>query len=232
MHKGSSHLDDASEDGPNARFGSLADIKVCPHHHALLPCHSQSSDAVRELSAAEISKPIAKFVQPVLQLGLESPLPSVCLFTGFAFVTAVESVNFAKRQLGVALARQDTKCTLGSLDEITKNYAPDLIARQVAYKINNDSLKSHTYFAPLAALGKDLALAARLKPDLDPTWVLMAKLPWLVQQSYCSDSNVYWITARRINSRLAFIVQKDDNTIILRQLFAPKDCPAWPSSKQ
>lgn len=157
----------------------------------------------------------------------------VFLLAAAAFAIAEESVEFGKRQLGNALATQlEPKCVVDFLDQVTKNYAPSLIARQIAYKINNDSLKTHTYFAPMAALGTDLALAAKLKPDVDPSWELMAKLPPLVQQSYCSDSNIYWITARRINSRLAFIVQKDDNTVLYKQLITPKDCPAWPSLKQ
>ena len=160
----------------------------------------------------------------------------VFLFTAAAFVIAVESVNFAKRQLGNALAQQDSKCVISFLDQVTKNYAPSLIARQIAYKINNDSLKTHSYFAPLAAFGTDLALAAKFKPDAEPSRELIETLPWTVQLSYCSNSNIYWITARRINARLAFIVQKDDDTVLYKQLITPKDCqvsrPAWPSPQQ
>ncbi len=154
----------------------------------------------------------------------------VLIFTGVAFVAGVESVNFAKRQLGFAMARWDTKCTVGFIDQVTKNYAPTLIAPQIAYKINNDSMKSHTFFAPLGVFEADLVLAVKLKPGLEPTWEFLAKMPPLVQQSYCSDSNIYWITARRINSRLAFIIQKDDDTVVHKQLITPKDCTVWPSS--
>jgi hypothetical protein len=46
------------------------------------------------------------------------------LFTAVAFVVAVESVNFATRQLGVVLALKDSKCVLSYVDHIIKNYAP------------------------------------------------------------------------------------------------------------
>ena len=168
-----------------------------------------------------------------LMLGLtrKASLILAYLFSLAAFVIAVESVEFGKRQFGNALAQRDEpKCVVDFLDQVTKNYAPSLIARQIAYKINNDSLKTHTYFAPLVALGTDLTLAMKFKPDVEPT--LVTKLSWTVQQAYCSNGNIYWITARRINSRLALLVQNDDNTVLYKQLITPKDCPAWPSPQQ
>lgn len=157
----------------------------------------------------------------------------ICLFTALAFVTAVESVNFATHRLGVVLAQKDTKCVLSYVDQITKNYAPSLIARQIKYHINNDALKTDTSFAtPLVVVGTDLFLAAKFKPGVEPTWQVMARLPVLAQQAYCSDGNVYWITARRINSRLLLLVQKDDNTVLHQQVITPRDCPAWPSPQQ
>jgi len=166
-----------------------------------------------------------------LMLGLtrKVSLILVYLFSLAAFVIAVESVEFGKRQLGTALAEQNPKCEISFLDQITKNYAPSLIALQIAYKINNDSLKSHTFFAPLTVFRTDFALVAKLKPDTEPTWQLVSNLSALVHQSYCSDRNVYWITARRINYRLALLIEKDDNTIVHQQLVTPKDCAAWPS---
>jgi hypothetical protein len=151
----------------------------------------------------------------------------VCIFTAVAFMVAVESVNIGKHQLGVALAQRDTKCTPSYVDQVIKNYAPSLIAQQIAYHINNDSLKAHSYFAPLGVLGTDLALEAKLKPDVD-MWMLVPQLPRIVQ-SYCSDSNVYWIAARRINYRLVFTFRRDDNTVVHQQIVTPNNCPAWPS---
>jgi hypothetical protein len=84
----------------------------------------------------------------------------------------------------------------------------------------------------LGVYGTDLAIAIKFKPDYEPTWQVMAQLPTFARQSYCSDSNVYWIIARRINSRLAFIVQKADDTVLYKQLITPKDCPAWPFSQR
>jgi hypothetical protein len=89
-----------------------------------------------------------------------------------------------------------------------------------------------TFLAPLVVVGTDFVFAPKFKPDIEPTWEVMARLPVLAKRWYCSDGNVYWITARRINSRLLFLVKKDDNTVLHHQIIAPKDCPAWPSAKQ
>jgi hypothetical protein len=153
----------------------------------------------------------------------------VCLFAAVAFVIAQEGVEYSKQQLGVALAQKDRKCVISYLDQITKHYAPSLIARQISYHINNQTLKAdHTLFTPVVVFGTDLALTAKFKPGVEPTWPVMARLPQLARQAYCSDGDIYWITARRINYRLLFIVQKDD-TVLHKQLITPKDCPAWPS---
>ena len=130
------------------------------------------------------------------------------------------------------LAQKDTKCVISYLDQITKNYAPSRIARQISYHINNNSRRTNTFFAPLTVFKTDLVLMAKFNPGVEPTWELLAKLPLLAQQSYCSDGNVYWITARRINSRLLLLVQKDDNTVLHQQVITPRDCPAWPSARQ
>jgi hypothetical protein len=149
------------------------------------------------------------------------------LFTAVAFVVAVESVNFATRQLGVVLALKDSKCVLSYVDHIIKNYAPSLIARQITYHINNDARHTRTFFAPLIVYETDLGLALKFKPSVEPTWEAIARLSFLIKQAYCSDGNIYWITARRINSPLFLRIQQDDNTVLHRQIFTPKDCPAW-----
>ena len=64
----------------------------------------------------------------------------ICLFTAVAFIFVGEGAEFVKRRSRFWLAVQDTKCTFGHLDNVIKNYAPNLIARQIAYKINNNSL--------------------------------------------------------------------------------------------
>jgi hypothetical protein len=118
------------------------------------------------------------------------------------------------------MAAQDTKCSSGFLDEVTTKYAPDLVARQLAYKINNDSLKSQTFFAPLTVHNTNLVLAAK-----SPPWNVD------VRQAYCNNDNPYWVVARRINFNLLLIVYDKDDAVAFQQLFTPQHCqpvPAWP----
>jgi hypothetical protein len=155
---------------------------------------------------------------------------SICLFTAVAFAVVQEGTDFAKRRLGFLMAVQDTKCTFGFLDQVTKNYAPNLIAKHIAYKINNDALKSHTYFAPLVVATNAenvFLLSTKLKVEL--TWQLQSQFLSLVRQSYCSDSNPYWVAARRINYRVFFLVYDRDDAVRYQQLITPKDCLAWPA---
>jgi hypothetical protein len=153
----------------------------------------------------------------------------ICLFTAIAFVAVAEGERFVKVRLGSALAAQDTKCTLGQLDRVTKNYAPDLIARQVAYKINNDSRKTNSYFAPLFVDGTNLVLAVKSKTDVELTAMQMAQFSLGVHHSYCSDTNTYWVAARRINYGLLFVVFNKDDALLQRHQFNPNNCPKWPA---
>ena len=153
----------------------------------------------------------------------------ICICTAVAFVIAVESINIGKERLGNTLAFRDTKCVLSYLEPMINNYAPGLIARQISYHINNDFLKGQAYFTSVVAYGSDLVFAAKFQPGVEPTWQTLARLPVLVRQIYCADDNVYWITARRINSRLRLVVLKDDNTVVHTEIITPKDCPAWPA---
>ena len=152
----------------------------------------------------------------------------ICFFTAVAYTIAVESVEFAIRQSNFLMAKQDTKCKFGVVDRVTKNYAPDLIARQVAYKINNDWIKSQTLFAPIDLVGHNFVLAAKFKPDAELTSQQQAQFaPW-ARQIYCSDSDPIWLAARQINYQFLFVVYRDD-AVLHQQLISPKDCPTWPS---
>ena len=155
----------------------------------------------------------------------------IFLFTAAAYVIVVEGDNFIKRKLGFWLAVDDTQCTLGHLDPIVKNYAPTLVARQIAYKINNTSRMSNTYFAPVTSNGVDLVQIGILKPTAEPNWQLFSTISSVIHQAYCSDSNPYWVAARRINSRLIHGTYDHNNKLLYQQIETPKDCPAWPASK-
>ena len=61
----------------------------------------------------------------------------ICLFTAIAYVASVEGSDFIKRRTNFMMAVNDTECTFGHLDQVISKYAPGLIARQIAYKINN-----------------------------------------------------------------------------------------------
>ena len=151
----------------------------------------------------------------------------VCLFTAIAYTAAVEGSDFIKRRTNFMMAVNDTECTFGHLDQVINKYAPSLIARQIAYKINNESLKAHQYFAVTSALGTGFLVTLKLNPDVEPTWQALAQLPPMVRQSYCSNY-FYWVAARRLNSNLVVVVTDANDTEMLRQQFTPKSCPAWP----
>jgi hypothetical protein len=89
----------------------------------------------------------------------------ICLVTMIVFVAVGEGRIFVVRQTGNLLAMRDFKCTFGHIDQVTTKYAPDLIARQLAYKINNDSFKANQFFAPLFVNGTNLVLAAQIKSE-------------------------------------------------------------------
>jgi hypothetical protein len=152
----------------------------------------------------------------------------ICLSTAALYGVIIEGTNFLKRELGSRVAVQNTKCTSAYLDEVTKNYASDRIARQLVYKINNDSRRSNTYFAPLKVVSTDLVVVVELKPSVEWTWQLQSSFTPAVAQSYCSN-NPYWLVARRINYRLLFAVYKDQ-ALLYQNLITPRDCPAWPRS--
>jgi hypothetical protein len=120
--------------------------------------------------------------------------------------------------LGGGGGGRDTECKFGYLDQVINNYAPSLITRQIAYKINNDSLKYQQFFAPLTVHNDNLVLAAKSQP-----WGID------VLYSYCKNDNPYWIAARRINFNLLLIVSDKDGAVQFQQLFTPKHCPlpAW-----
>jgi hypothetical protein len=82
----------------------------------------------------------------------------ICLITMGVFVAVQEGRDFAVGQLGNMLAMRDFKCTFGHINQVTTKYAPDLVARQLAYKINNDSLKAHQFLAALSVDGAALSV--------------------------------------------------------------------------
>jgi hypothetical protein len=139
----------------------------------------------------------------------------ICLVAMGAFVAVEKGRRFAVDQLGHQLAVRDTKCKFGYLDQVINNYSPSLIARQIAYKINNDSLKNQSFFAPLTVHNTNLVLAAK-----SPPWGID------VLYSYCKNDNPYWIAARRINFNLLLIVSDKDGAVQFQQLFTPQHCPA------
>ena len=155
----------------------------------------------------------------------------IFLFTAAAYVAVVEGNNALKRKLGFWLAVQDTKCTLGHLDPVINNYAPTLVARQIAYKINNTSRISNTYFAPLTSRGIDLVQIGTLKPTAEPNWQFFSTISAVIHQAYCSESNPYWVAARRINARLIHGTYDHRNKLLYQQIETPKDCPTWPTPK-
>jgi hypothetical protein len=153
----------------------------------------------------------------------------ICLFTAVAYTAAVEGSDFIRRQAGRTLAVNDTECTFGFLDQVVSKYAPSLIARQIAYKINNDSLKAHQYLAVTSVVSTGFLVTLKLKPNIEPTWQVLAQTPLWARQSYCSNY-LYWVAARRINANILVVVNDGNDAEVLRQVFTPRDCPAWPAS--
>jgi hypothetical protein len=154
----------------------------------------------------------------------------ICIVTMGVFVAVEEGRIFTIRKLGGLLAMRDFKCTFGYIDQVATKYAPDLIARQVAYKINNDSLKSQLTFSHLIVRGTSLVLPVKLKPDAN-RWKSVGLFPPWIRQSYCSDNNPYWVTLRRINYGLLLAIYDADDTLLYQQQSTPKDCPRWPGPR-
>ena len=152
----------------------------------------------------------------------------ICLFTAIAYVVSVEGADFIKRRTNFLMAANDPECTFGFLDEVINKYAPSLIARQISYKINNESLKARQYFAVTSVLSTHLVVTLKLNSDVEPTWQALIQIPPTIRESYCSNY-IYWVAARRINSNLLVVVNDSSDTEQFRQLFTPKDCPAWPA---
>jgi hypothetical protein len=154
----------------------------------------------------------------------------ICVVTATVFIAVGEGTEFVERQLGSLLAHRDFKCTSGFIDQVTKNYAPNLIARQLAYKINNDSLKTHQFFAPLVVEGANLMLEARIKSDAQLNSTSLIGISGQIHSAYCS-TNLWWVAARRINYNLVLrVYDTDETTLLLGQQFTPKDC-WWTGSK-
>lgn len=148
----------------------------------------------------------------------------ICIITGIAFISANECTDFIKRRLSFELAARDTKCRFGYLDQVVSRYSSNLIAQQVAYKINNDSLRSNQFFAPLSSSGKDLVLNAGLKSNITPSREVFTKLASAIRQAYCAD-NAYWRAARRINSVLFVNVHGQGGALLDQQVIRANDCP-------
>jgi hypothetical protein len=145
---------------------------------------------------------------------------------GAAAVVAVEEARiFVVRQSSNLLAVRDTKCPLGFIDRVTTKYAPNLIAPQLAYKINNDSLRFNQFFAPLFVDGTNLVLAAKLKPEAQLNYIMLAAISGQMHAAYCSKTNPWWVGVRRINyNLLVHVYDKDEKTLMLGEQFTPKDC--------
>jgi hypothetical protein len=153
----------------------------------------------------------------------------ICLIAVAAFVITVAGAEFTKPRLSrIAATGMNTECASSALDQIVKKYAPNLIARQIAYKIKNQSLKDHQSFASLSVLGTDFVLAYKLDPDVEPTLQVIAEGQSTIREYYCSN-NMYLVAARRINSNLIVVVNDKDDALLLRQRFSPQDCPAGPT---
>ena len=146
----------------------------------------------------------------------------ICVFAAIGYIAAVESTNFVKGRLGRLMATQDTKCKFGYLDQVTTKYAPDLIARQIAYKINNDSLKANQFFAPLVVRDTTFLLASQIKTQCGANLASSRdRFLRCVRQAYCTENNAYWVAMRRINYRLHLIVYDKDDALQYQQLFTP-----------
>jgi hypothetical protein len=156
----------------------------------------------------------------------------ICIVAMGVFVAVEEGRGFAVRQLGNMLAMRDFKCTFGHIEQVAKKYAPDLIARQIAYKINNDSFKANQFLAALsidgAGLsvdGTNLVLEVKPKPEAKLTAAWLTLFSGIIHKDYCSNSNPYWVAIRRINYGLLLnVYDKDDRALILTQQFTPRDC--------
>ena len=146
----------------------------------------------------------------------------VCVVTAVGFIAASEGLNFAEDRLRSLLAARD-KCTSVAFDQITNKYAPDLVAGQIVYKIDSVSQKDDILFSSLAVHGTNVVAQIKVKPDIK-AWQ-KEQIPAATWQAYCSDSDPYWRTVRRINYNLTFLLYDNDGTLLHQEQITPKDCP-------
>jgi len=167
----------------------------------------------------------------MLRLARKISVVLICVVTAMAFIAVEEGRKFAVSQISFLLAVRDTECTFGFIDQVTKNYAPELIARQLAYKIHNQSRVSQTVsrFPSMVVHGKDLILAVKLRPGNSRQ--MATAVSSNMRQSYCSDNDPYWVAVRRINYNLLLVMHDSDDSLLPQVQFTPKDCPKWPGSR-
>jgi hypothetical protein len=147
----------------------------------------------------------------------------ICIVTALTFVVVDQGIIWARQQVSSLLAARD-KCTNEFLvDRVTSKYAPDLVARQIAYKIDNVSQKDDVFFSSLAVHGTNLVLQAKVKPDTK-TWQREQAFAEM-SRDYCDYSNLYWLAVRRIHYNLIYLMYDNDGTLLHQEQFTPKDCP-------
>jgi hypothetical protein len=149
------------------------------------------------------------------------------IVTAITFVVVDQGISWARQQFSSLLAPRD-KCTNEFLVQVTNKYAPDLVARQIAYKIDNVSQKDDILFSSLAVHGTNLVLQVKLKPDVN-TPQLASDTPLLIWRHYYCSDDLYLLALRRINYNLLVAMYDNDGTLLQQQQFTPKDCPASPT---
>jgi hypothetical protein len=147
----------------------------------------------------------------------------VCVFTLFAFVVTVELSGYSRKKAGQALANATPECSKLNIERVIGKYNPDLIAKHIVYKINNESKKARGFDVPIFLDGRDFVMALQVRPEAAVDWQLTARIPSIFRESYCSEY-LFWSAARRIEYNLLIVMYDSNKMLLHRQRVTNKDC--------
>jgi hypothetical protein len=123
------------------------------------------------------------------------------------------------------------ECVQLSSDEVRRRYAPDMIGRQIAYKLNNllisSAARENPPRLPTLYQFQAHALMWRWTIDFDPAPNVpkfVRQMDEASQKDYCSDT-FYWKVARSLNIPLLVgIKRRTENNWMLAKRYDPSMC--------
>lgn len=157
------------------------------------------------------------------------------LIGGLVYFLVVPSHKYIVSKIVALEIVKYPECISIAEDEIQKHYAPTMIARQITYKLNNESIKqaalSTKPYAPKLYEFANNMIIWRWVMTFDPLpneEQFRQQMDQAHTSDYCS-TNVYWRMARRLNIPLAVGINREgrDGWILLKR-YDQSICPITP----